>query len=194
MKTTFTKRASPVSVAVISILFLGMFVCVTPSHAMDLVVNPGVNTAWAPGDWGQSFTTVDSNIGSVGLLLWNSGAATNVTLSLFDGDGTGGTLLQSESVAVPNSSNGSWVDMDVSSIAFSADSKYTIAMTNGGSTSAKTCSTNSYGFGNAYYGSGAVGSYDLSFSVASPVPEPSTFALLAMGAVGLMSFAWRRAG
>ena len=192
MMTTSAKKASLVSTAAISILFLGMFLCVAPSHGMDLVVDPGVNTFWAAGNWGQSFTTVDSNIGSVGLLLWNSGAPTNVTLNLFNGATTGGTPLQSQSVAVPTSSNGSWVDMDVSSIAFSANSQYTIAMTDGGSTSAKVCSTDSYAFGGAYYGSSAISSYDLSFSVAAPVPEPSTFALLGMGAVGLMSFAWRR--
>lgn len=186
MNDAFPTKAIRINAAAISMLCFGLFVCVTPARGMDLVVDPGVNTFWAAGDWGQSFTAQDSDIGRVGLLLWNNGAAANATLTLYEGAGTGGTVLQSQSLSVPNSSNGYWVDTDVSSLAFSAGSTYTIGLTDGGSTSAKVCSTNSYGGGTGYYGSSAISNYDLSFRVAPPVPEPSATLLLGLGLAGLI--------
>lgn len=180
MITAFSNKAIPV------VLVFGVFNCVTPSLGMNLVVNPGVNTAWAAGNWGQSFTALDGDIGYVGLLLWNSGVPANVTLSLYAGDGTSGSPLKSQILAVPTSSNGYWVDADVGDIAFAADSKYTIVMTGGGSINAKHCSTDSYAYGGAYYQSGAIPGYDLSFRVGPSVPEPATLSLLALGGLAML--------
>ena len=182
------KRVLTACFAVISVLSLTLCY-ITPSYGMLYTVNHNSNTAWiqinSVTNSGQSFTATDTDIGYVG--LWLSGGGT-FTLSLYQGDGYSGTLLKSQQITT-SASSPNWVDLDVSSINFSADTSYTIGILGSNTRTIQMNQSNVYSGGSVYWGGTNYSGMDVNFHVgprAPTVPIPAAVWLLGSGLIGLI--------
>lgn len=195
-----------------------------PAYAGDIQVISGSGiraTTTYNGPVGQSFTSIDSTLSSVGFQfqLFNTPQATTpFTLQLLSGSGLGGTQLFTTQFALPTTiptSGLNWYDVSLPNLAVTIGSAYTFVLSN---------SSLRYGVvlgpdiniqtgqvlgGDAYTGGQAFGvqSYpncpntpasqcDLNFRVSGAtatgaVPEPASWAMI-IGGFGMMGGAIRR--
>lgn len=197
-----------------------------PAHAGDIQVISGTTGARATtlfnGPIGQSFTSIDSTLTSVGFqfqLFNTSSANTPFTLQLLSGSGLGGTQVYSQQFTLPTTiptSGLNWFDVSLANVAVTIGNVYTAVLSN---------SSLRYGVvlgpevniftgqplgGDAYAGGQAFGvqSYpncpntpaspcDLNFRVSGTtatgaVPEPATWGLMILGFGALASVMRRR--
>jgi len=196
-----------------------------PAHAGDIQVISGTTGARATtlfnGPIGQSFTSIDSTLTSIGFqfqLFNTSSANTPFTLQLLNGSGLGGTQIYSQQFTLPTTiptSGLNWFDISLANVAVTIGGVYTAVLSN---------SSLRYGVvlgpevniftgqplgGDAYAGGQAFGvqSYpncpntlaspcDLNFRVhgttaTGAVPEPATWAMM-IGGFAMMGGALRR--
>lgn len=145
---------------------------------------------------GQSFTAIQSNLNSIGVMFSQFNFAVTspvtVTMTLYTSDGWGGTALASSILNIPVSGTPTWYDFSFSGItALVVGQRYTFFMTvTQSGLGTMWSSNNPYAGGRAYfacYPCANFGTYttsDLVFRVEGPpieTPEPSTFILLASG-------------
>jgi len=203
---------------------LSFVVAAAPASAGDISVVSGSGiraTTTFNGPIGQSFTSIDSSLTSVGFQfqLFNTPQPTTpFTLQLLNGAGLGGTSIYSTQFALPTTiptSGLNWYDVSLPNIATTIGGVYTFVLSN---------SSLRYGVvlgpdvniqtgqvlgGDAYTGGQAFGvqSYpncpntsasqcDLNFRVrgttaTGAVPEPATWAMMIAG-FGMMGGALRR--
>lgn len=140
----------------------------------------------------QSFTAVDSHSSWAGMYVGDGNQGYNdftLTMKLFSGDGifTSDHLLLSRDVDISSIGSQGYADLDVSSILFDIGSSYTIALYNDTPRwGALLINSNLYDGGMLYSGFGPIPNGEARFHVlAEPVPEPSTFALIGIGLVGI---------
>ena len=196
-----------------------------PAHAGDIQVISGTTGARATtlynGPIGQSFTSIDSTLTSIGFqfqLFNTSNANTPFTLQLLNGSGLGGTSIFTTQFTLPTTiptSGLNWFDVSLVNLAVTIGNVYTAVLSN---------SSLRYGVvlgpevniytgqplgGDAYTGGQAFGvqSYpncpntpaspcDLNFRVSGTtatgaVPEPATWAMM-IGGFAMMGGALRR--
>ncbi|MHA6719456.1 PEPxxWA-CTERM sorting domain-containing protein [Sphingomonas sp. RS6] len=146
----------------------------------------------------QTFTAIDANLQSIGFnyTVMNSGYSnTPITLALYEGAGTGGTLLASRTFDLVNLYG--FTDTDFSGITLGVGQVYTAAVSTSSPLMGIYVTGDSYSGG--YLNTGVYGAQsdlDLSFrviggSAAGPVPEPASWALM-LGGFGFMGGALRR--
>jgi len=118
-----------------------------------------------------------------------------IRFELFDGVGAGGTLLFNQSFVVPGSSTG-FFDVDLSAVPLVVGNDYSfVASIVGSSPYWGLIGTN--GSAGSGISSGIIDSFNMNALrvtplATTPVPEPSTFALLGIGAVFLIGYSRRR--
>jgi hypothetical protein len=183
-----------------TVLFLGLALSINGAMAAS-ILNP-----YTAGSYqidyhepiGQSFVAQDSFVkASLWYNVINPGWPVDpITLSLYSGHGTGGTLLASDTFVLGAGYDG-FFDSDFSSVSLTVGGTYSIA--------ASTAGTSPYwGIGMAasyaggagfVFGGSPPGIDDFAFritpTVAAPVPEPETYAMLLAG-LGLLGFVARR--
>ncbi|MBS0480091.1 MAG: PEPxxWA-CTERM sorting domain-containing protein [Proteobacteria bacterium] len=197
-----------------------------PAHAGDIQVISGTGaraTTLFNGPIGQSFTSIDSTLTSVGFQfqLFNAPQAnTPFTLSLLNGSGLGGTQIYSTQFTLPNTiptSGLNWFDFSLPNVAVTIGNAYTFVLSNSSLRYGVVLGPDVNIFtgvplsGDAYAGGRAFGvqSYpncpntaasacDLNFRVhgataAGAVPEPATWGMIILG-FGAMAGAVRRCG
>lgn len=194
-------------------LVLWLVGSVTSLRAQTILdqINSAANLGLSFESWnlplGQSFTPVVSGLlDSIGLRTNGSLSAGTalLTLEVRSGDGLGGTFLggvTTQDIAgrfTPNTHDFS-VDLRQANIQLEAGSRYTFVISSVGGTSdfalrGSVGSDNNLYTGGQLYAAGYTntGGWDLTFSTnVTPVPEPSTLVLLAVG-LGLVPLALRR--
>ncbi|MBI5791259.1 MAG: FxDxF family PEP-CTERM protein [Rhodocyclales bacterium] len=146
---------------------------------------------------GQSFVAQDSFVkASLWYNVINTGFPVDpITLSLYSGHGTGGTLLASDTFLLGAGYNG-FFDSDFSSVSLSVGSTYSIAASTAGTSPYWGISPGAaYAGGAGFVFGGPDPGTDFAFritpTVAAPVPEPETYAMLLAG-LGLLGFVARR--
>ena len=158
---------------------------------------------------GQSFTAgisgelTDINVFSNGSI---EGGSNTLTLNILNGDGTGGTLLGSETATVSSNYNSSlglyFLSINTAGLAINvhAGSQYTFDFTHvtGSGDLANrgilASMSNPYAGGRAYEGVNYYGNtpgWDLAFQTVVAVPEPETYAMM-FASLGVMGFIARR--
>jgi hypothetical protein len=195
-----------------------------PAHAGDIQVISGSgarSTTLFNGPVGQSFTSIDSTLTSVGFQfqLFNTPQAnTPFTLQLLNGSGLGGTQVYSTQFTLPTTiptSGLNWFDFSLPNVAVNLGSAYTFVLSNSSLRYGVVLGPDVNIFtgvplsGDAYAGGQAFGvqSYpncpntpasacDLNFRVSGTaatgaVPEPATWAMM-IGGFAMMGGALRR--
>jgi hypothetical protein len=195
-----------------------------PAYAGDIQVISGSGaraTTLFNGPVGQSFTSIDSTLTSVGFQfqLFNTPQPnTPFTLQLLNGSGLGGTQIFSTQFTLPNTiptSGLNWFDFALPNVAVNTGSAYTFVLSNSSLRYGVVLGPDVNIFtgvplsGDAYAGGQAFGvqSYpncpntpasacDLNFRVSGTsatgaVPEPATWAMM-IGGFGMMGGALRR--
>lgn len=114
------------------------------------------DNTWTNDAW-QSFTAgTTGNLSDIEMHIKNAGGTGATTLSIYNGEGTSGTLLHTQTVNLPSS--WSWVLTTLSgTVAVTSGTKYTISLT--GNVNWKVRMSNVYSGG--YYGN--LSTWDLSF-------------------------------
>lgn len=153
--------------------------------------------AYAP--LGQTFTAVDAQISAIAFAFSeiNPGFPNDpVTMSLYAGDGFGGTLIASVSQTLPavlpsTSAPPQFIDFDFTGVTLTVGEVYTVAVTAGTSPRIAAVYSNADPYAGGHYISGFDGSiaaYDLNFRVTAAVPAPAGLAL----GLGALSAGLRR--
>lgn len=145
----------------------------------DIVQDSGIFDLgiWVHQPVGQSFMAVDTRISAIAFAFSDinpSSPNDPVTMSLYAGEGFGGTLLRSVTMTLPavlpsTSAPPEFIDFDFSGTVLEAGSMYTIAVTTSNSPKIAVVynANNPYAHGNTFspaYG-GAIMEWDLNFRV-----------------------------
>jgi hypothetical protein len=150
------------------------------------------------GPIGQSFTAIDDQLVSIGFKLGTLNASfpnDPVTVDLYSGAGTGGTLLASDTLTLPDYLDGTaFTDFDFSGTTLSVGGIYSAVVSIVGSsphTGIGLSSADPYSGGAAFgqnLGDAGCnpGACDLAFQVvgtsaAGALPEPATWAMMILG-------------
>lgn len=172
------------------------FILAVSGNTQALVIDQGTNTgslqiqSYEP--LGQSFYASDTDIGTVSLSINPYNQFNNdltLTMALFDGAGdfSATALLLSEEFTLIEGFAG-YLDLDVSSIIFTAGNDYTIGIFNDTSQWSVDINwgDNPYAEGTAWLVGMVSAEADLQFQVnPTAVPEPSSLLLLGLGMLAL---------
>lgn len=119
-----------------------------------------------------------------------------ITLSLYSGYGSGGTLLASDTFLLTPGYNG-FFDSDFSSVSLTVGATYSIAASNAGPSPYWGIGVGAaYAGGTAFVHGNQDPGLDYAFRITpttstAPIPEPETYAMLLAG-LGLLGFVARR--
>jgi len=181
------------SVARLTILLVLMFSAVSVHATIIQDVSSGWNQIHYFQPIGQSFTAEESHAlwAGMGVRDGNESSAPNdylITMKLFWGAGifTADHELLSQEVDLHAIGTRGYANLDISSIMFDVGSSYTIALYNDTARWGAELDGNLYSGGVFYSDGTARPNADARFQVVSaPVPEPSTFALVGLGILGV---------
>jgi hypothetical protein len=168
---------------------LAILIVATPSLAdiTQSTFNFSATTTVPISGLGQSFTadTSVANLLSAMFVITNNDPAMSVTARLYSGAGYGGTLLDTDVVALPNVlPTQSPIFFDFTGNSLTNGSIYTVRLTPTALLSLQAADTNPYSGGAMLDGSGLpISNFDFRFTIhGAPVPEPSSLALIGFAA------------
>lgn len=147
---------------------------------------------------GQTFTAIDTDLISIGFAYSNinpDSANDPITLSLYAGDGVGGTLVASRVFTLPSALPSTFdapvvIDTDFSGVSLTLGAVYTAALSTGSFKVAAVYGADAYSGGHATRTLSGCTACDLNFRVVGSsdlggVPEPAGWALMLTGFTGL---------
>ncbi len=148
---------------------------------------------------GQSFTAEDSTIASFGFFIGDENAglgAFQITYDFYDGEGTGGALLATRTVDLPDD-HLDWLDLDFSDLALAVGQSYTVAASSNSGRGSFALNQHTtlegapipgridYVGGNYFLNGSGQPELDARFRVLLAVPEPATLVMFGVGLAGL---------
>ncbi|MBX3484700.1 PEPxxWA-CTERM sorting domain-containing protein [Phenylobacterium sp.] len=148
---------------------------------------------------GQTFTAIDTDLISIGFAYSNINPDSPndpITLSLYAGEGVGGTLVASRVFTLPSVLPSTLdapviIDTDFSGVSLTLGAVYTAALSTSSFKVAVVYGDDAYAGGHALNSLSSCASCDLDFRVVGSseprggVPEPATWALMLTGFAGL---------
>ncbi|MCM8530222.1 MAG: PEP-CTERM sorting domain-containing protein [Lentisphaeraceae bacterium] len=170
------------------------------ANAANIVQSSNNGGSYMPAgsDKGQSFTSTGTDLDSISVWLeeWNVHLAPSftVTVDLYEGVGYAGPLVDSLTLDLTGHQPG-WADFDFSGNLLALGDSYTFKTTSTGRGGQYYESANVYAGGTSFFNGSANPNTDLAFKVTygnSATPEPSSYALMLIGLLGLVAFGRRQ--